>query len=37
MLENEDLSGRFEHLIMEMTNAHPATADSEEVFLAGKS
>lgn len=35
MVENEDVSGRFEHLIMEMTNAHPA--GTEEVLLAGKS
>lgn len=37
MVENEDVSDRFGHLIMEMPNAHPATASTEEVFLAGKS
>lgn len=37
MVENEDVSGTFGHLIMEMTSAHPGTAGTEEVFLAGKS
>lgn len=37
MVEIEDLSGRFEHLIMEITNAYTATTGTEEVFLSGKS
>lgn len=36
MVENKDPNGRFEYLIMEMTNAYPTTAGTGEVYQLGR-